>query len=139
MTTIQGVGLILLTPTGDMFVIRERNDKPHILKKSGMLSMPLETIEEGETADEAIVRLISEEIGVVVLTPTLLDTFHFEYPPAHTSEITVYVAYTELKFNATPTSDDVEFYGWIQPESLLEKDHKRLEVQPILETFLKIA
>ncbi len=60
---IKGVVAVILSQDGKILVVQETEGKPQLDKKAGDWSMPAETIEEGETELEALLRLIEEEIG----------------------------------------------------------------------------
>lgn len=60
---IMGVAAIILSQDGKILVIQETEDKPRLDKKRGDWSIPAETIKEGETETEALLRVIKEEVG----------------------------------------------------------------------------
>lgn len=60
---IIGVATIILSQDGKILVIQETEDKPWLDKKRGDWSIPAETIKEGETEMEALLRVIKEEVG----------------------------------------------------------------------------
>lgn len=61
---IMGVAAVILSEDGKVLVVEETEDKPQLDKKAGDISIPAETIEEGETEFEALIRLLEEEVGV---------------------------------------------------------------------------
>lgn len=60
---IMGVAAIILSQDGKILVIQETGNNPVLDKRVGDWSIPAETIEEGETEFEALLRLIKEEVG----------------------------------------------------------------------------
>jgi len=58
-----GVAAIILSQDGKILVVQETEDKPKADKKAGDWSIPAETIKEGESELEALLRLIEEEVG----------------------------------------------------------------------------
>ena len=60
---IVGVAAIILSQDGKILVIQETEDKPWLDKKRGDWSIPAETVKEGETEIEALLRVIKEEVG----------------------------------------------------------------------------
>lgn len=60
---IKGVAAVILSQDGKILVVQETEDKPRADKKVGDWSIPAETIKEGETEFEALLRLIEEEVG----------------------------------------------------------------------------
>ena len=58
-----GVAAIILSQDGKILVVQETEDKPKADKKAGDWSIPAETIKEGESELEALLRLIGEEVG----------------------------------------------------------------------------
>lgn len=61
---IMGVAAVILSEDGKVLVIEETENKPQVDKMTGDISIPAETIKEGETEFEALIRLLEEEVGV---------------------------------------------------------------------------
>jgi 8-oxo-dGTP pyrophosphatase MutT (NUDIX family) len=133
---INGVGLLLFEPQGKLLVLKELQDKPRIKKVSGMLSFPLETTEDGESPEETLLRLISEEIGVsLALKIREIGKFYFDHDTCIV-RICMFVAHTEHVFTASPKDTDIIFHNWMYPSELLNVTLKRIEVAPILQVYL---
>jgi len=60
---IMGVAAIILSQDGKILVVQETEDRPKADKRAGDWSIPAETIKEGESEIEALLRLIEEEVG----------------------------------------------------------------------------
>ena len=60
---IMGVVAIILSQDGKILVVQETENKPQIDKQAGDWSIPGETIKDGETELEALLRVIIEEVG----------------------------------------------------------------------------
>lgn len=60
---IVGVAAIILSQDGKILVVQETEEKPVVDKRAGDWSIPAETIKEGETEFEALLRVIEEEVG----------------------------------------------------------------------------
>lgn len=60
---IGGVAAVILSQDGRILVVQETVDKPRLDKQAGDWSIPAETVEQGETELEALLRLIKEEVG----------------------------------------------------------------------------
>lgn len=56
-----GVGAFIVTPDGYFLTIEEGETKRQTGKIKGMRSLPMETVEPGETFQEALVRAINDE------------------------------------------------------------------------------
>lgn len=132
---IYGVGLILHNPTGHILVIRELVAKPEIEKEAGMLSIPLETTNDGEDSYMTLIRLLIEEVGRNL---TIRDVRHFKTFTVKDTEIRCYTGFCDhAKSEFNPTSDDVEIVGWMTPRGLLQQRVRR-EVPPILNAYLQL-
>ena len=59
---IRGVALIVNNPRGEILILKEFKDKPHLGKYAGMFSIPMETLETQEDDISALIRLIEEEL-----------------------------------------------------------------------------
>lgn len=139
MSTIKiGVGLILLAKTtGRMLVLRELRSKPEIEKKAGMISFPLETVNLREKKEDAVQRLIAEEIG----TPISVLPVFFGGEFRIISNVITLASYGICgeEFIATPMDSDVEFFGWTIPRELLcPNKFVRKEVYPVITSFLEL-
>jgi len=136
---ITGVGLILIEPNGRLLVLKELKDKTHIKKKRGMLSIPFETTEGAETPRETLSWLFYEEIGIwpnlLSVAPKEIGTYHFSYNTCSV-HVWMFVARTSRAFVATPKdTSNIAYHGWMHPCELLQAEYKRIEVQPILESY----
>lgn len=142
---IVGVGFLMFTieRVPRLFVVKELKDKPAILKKSGMLSFPLETMEEidGGVVEDTIWRLVEEEIGTDQTLVKILgvEQRRFKLIPGRDYVETVYgyglfLGNPEHKFS--PSDTDVAFAGW---HTLVEVScsFTRVETAPILNHFRK--
>ncbi len=134
---IQGVGLLLIEPNGKLLVLKELQNKPHIRKEAGMLSFPLETIKEGELFEDTLLRLVTEEIGIPIELKEVqkIGTFDFKHDTCE-ARVYMFIAHVNKAFVAKPTDTDIDFHGWMDPNELLNIKHKRVEVQPILNSYL---
>ncbi len=121
---LRGVALFLSNSTGEMFVVRERQSKPKIGKIADMISIPMETIEPGESPEAALERLLREEIGLAIMSqPIQLAWARFapvDHPEAIPYEILVFVAQVDGSRPAVPLLDpeDVEPAGWMSLSQL---------------------
>lgn len=60
---IMGVAAVILSQDGKILVIQKTGNNLVLDKRAGDWSIPAETIKEGETEFEALLRLIKEEVG----------------------------------------------------------------------------
>ena len=141
-----GVGFLLFTLVDGflkLYTVRELKDKPEILKKSGMISFPIETFDpkldknEGDT----IIRLIKEEIGFPIhqIKKFGIVPRNFFLLPDRKDIKTVY-GYGLFTGNSddtpTPSDSDIVFSGWKTTGELLSLPRIRIETDPILKDFL---
>lgn len=61
--TLAGVGLLIITANGYFLSIEEARTNRRTAKIKGMRSLPMETIESGETHKKALKRLLKEEVS----------------------------------------------------------------------------
>ena len=144
MKIVHGVGLLLFEPTGKMLLLTELISKPHYNKFAGMVTPPLETIEDGETRDKALERLIPEEIGEdedgepIKIVSAFFKEFLIKLSDTHSVQLYVYTGTVEEAFVAHPNDTDIAYFGWMHPRELLQLDvdKRRREVEPILRSYL---
>lgn len=142
MNIVRGVGIVLFGPTGRVLVLRELKSKPHNGKHAGMLSIPFETIEDGETKESALGRLIYEEIGVkITAPPVFFREFFIELSDNQCVQLFVFNGNVDREFVARPNDTDVEHYGWMSPQDILQLDsqNRRQEVALILAEYQTYA
>jgi len=139
-TTIRGVGLILLCRHGShILTIEELRSKPHIAKRAGMLSFPLETVRDSESAPRALRRLLHEEIGVhpdQITTPEQCGVFWHDFGTVGVN-YTIYMSQCQRRITVAPQDNDIAFHGWMAPYELLAHTPVRVEVRTFLEACLE--
>lgn len=139
MKIVSAVGLLLFDFSGKMLLLKELQSKIHYCKLAGMLSFPIETIENGETNDQALARLVIEEVGVPIpATLSFFEEFLIRLNGTFTERLYVYSGVCKKSFIAHPTDTDIEFYGWMLPRKMLElsRDQIRVEMEPVLWHYL---
>jgi 8-oxo-dGTP pyrophosphatase MutT (NUDIX family) len=139
MKVVGSVGLVIFDPKGKVLLLKELESKIHYGKLAGMLSFPIETIEEGETSDQTIIRLVDEEIGVPLNGLTVFNKeFMIQLNGSFTESISVYVCKCAQRFVAHPKDSDVEYFGWRWPRQIMKftPGLVRLEVKPVLGSIL---
>lgn len=57
----KGVGALIVTPEGYFLSIEEGSTKRETAKIKGMRSLPMETVEPGETREQALIRALTDE------------------------------------------------------------------------------
>lgn len=138
MKLVSSVGLVLFDPEGRILVLKELESKPHYGKMAGMLSVPIETVEDGENNDQALVRLVDEEVGVPIDgTLSFFQELRVRLNNSYTERMYIYKGVCRLAFVAKPKDTDVQFFGWMLPQRILElpKEQRRLEVDPVVKLF----
>lgn len=134
-----GVGLIIKSKkTGRILTLKELKDKPAIEKKSGMISFPLETMKSGERKEETAKRLMIEEIGMLIEGNIIF--FGGDFFIVKNARTLAAFIYCEEEFIPRPTDTDVEFFGWMNLNELMNpKAFVRKEVRPVLDCFSKLT
>ena len=138
-----GVGLLLFLD-GRILTIKELRDKPEIKKEAGMISFPIETLEDEDINPfETIKRLLWEELGLILNQVRFLgfSPNKFNLIPKREDITTLYGVAKFLgspEYIFVPKDDDIAIAGWKTPWELLsaEKSKVRIEVHSILNDFL---
>jgi ADP-ribose pyrophosphatase YjhB (NUDIX family) len=136
---LSGVGLLLFNPSKEILLLRELSSKPQNGKVAGMLSMPLETIEPGETPDQALQRMIYEEVDAALkATFSFLDEITVKLTDARSVRLYMYIGECSASFVAHPNDSDIEYFGWMMPDDILRlgSTKRRIEVAPVLRLYL---
>ena len=137
---LRGVGLILLCRNGShILTIKELCSKPYIAKFAGMLSFPLETVRDSESAPRALRRLLREEIGVhpdQIMTPEQCGVFRHNFGTLGVN-YTIYMSQCRRRITVAPQDDDIAFHSWLSPQDLLAYTPVRVEVRAFLEVCLE--
>ncbi len=137
---VKAVGLLLFDGLGRILLLEELVDKLHYSKSAGMVSFPIETIKTDESKEEALERLIFEEIGVTITpTPDFFGTLDVKVNEKYSGLISTYVGTCNESFESVPNDTDVKHFGWMFPINVLRRPpkEKRVEVDQILTEYLK--
>ncbi len=117
---LRGVALMIVNPEGAILLLQELEAKPDLGKYVGIYSIPMETIEEGEDEQEALARLIAEELGG--LPVEVEPEYRGLYWIAPYARASLYVGRT--KTNRLPIGPqklgEVDGYQWVSPKKALE-------------------
>ncbi|PJR67988.1 8-oxo-dGTP diphosphatase MutT [Raoultella sp. T31] len=70
---------IIRNPQGEIFITQRAADV-HMANK---LEFPGGKIEAGESAEQALVRELQEEVGITVRSSRLFDTLEYQFPDRH--------------------------------------------------------
>lgn len=140
MERILAVALLIFSPTGRIFCLEELRDKPQYEKYAGMISFPIETIEDGESRESALERLLVEEVGIFLSfsDPDFLGEVGMEFRTGEKSRIFCYSVFSPEEFQGNPSDTDIRFSGWKSFEELLslDEDFRRREVTSVLQLAL---
>lgn len=150
MSKITSVALLLVSQRGEIFVVKELNEKLPYGKKYGDLSFPWETREREEADDSVLTRLIEEEIDrtmtVKMSPPACIGKF-----PVHNTEATAYVARyvsgPKIFIGSAVSTGEIAIahdhdtllvnWGWVNPGILLRHFRIRDGVQEIVNAYLQ--
>ncbi len=139
--TVHGVGLVISNAAGNIMLLQELKDKPYFGKKAGMLSIPFEGIEGLESPDEAIIRLLFEEVGAPIeLQPTFFKEMLVQLTEHFSVKLYVYTAKCDDSFVGRPFDTDISYFGWLTPAEILclDPNQVRIEVAPVLTALLDL-
>lgn len=138
---VLAVALLIISPLGRIFCLEELRDKSQYEKRAGMISFPIETMEDGEGRERALERLLVEEVGT---SPCLSDPVFFgevdmEFVTGRESRIFCYAVFSPKEFVGNPIDTDIRFYGWVCFADFFEMEGagRRKEVIPVLNQFLE--
>lgn len=141
-----GVGLIILDPEMRLYVVEEQRTNPRIMKRSGMLSFPLETQEDRDGGIKGTLhRLIEEETPYDVSDIELLGIhpepfqYFLDQPHIHTHyAYAKFADHMDVHRHSTvglSVDGTVEYRGLMHIYQLMNHDMIRVETRPILEHF----
>lgn len=138
-----GVAAIILSRDGKILVVQETETKTKIDKLAGDWSIPAETIKEGESELEALLRLIGEEVGENGdITCNQESDWIGDYQLKKGTNIwgRAYLLHfngiSELPRIFTSRGNEVINHRWINPQELRDLPRRR-GVLEIVEDFLE--
>lgn len=134
MSNLVGVGLLLFK--GDtVYVIQELVRKSSdFSKKPGDFSIPMETLEEGESHEQGITRLLKEEVddtnSIQITKPLYIG--HCSYTGTkHATQAHLYVSWLQhwdgRDFSGSHVGIEYLPYGFISQAELLKKGRQGME------------
>lgn len=147
---MKGVAFLLFAKVDNdlkLYAIKELTSKPAIFKEAGMISFPLETMEEEDdgVVERTLLRLIDEETGIpikyivigdiikkdLILIPQRKDIiFNYAYG--------FFIGNPQAVSIFKPKDTDIVFAGWKSVNELL-KSFRRVEVEPLMAHFEKVG
>lgn len=93
---------------GDRFLAARR---PHRSPQAGLWEFPGGKIEPGESPEEALVRELEEELGVIVHAPKLWTVVEHQYPRR---TVRLHVFHVEV-FSGEPFPREGQILRWVTP------------------------
>lgn len=137
MQSIQGVGLLLLNKKNQFYAIEELVKKQGaVCKNPGELSIPLETLNEDEQHEDAILRLYQEEVDqndvVKTTIPIYIGNYVVQEEHLRTTVflyLSLVTKWNELPFAGSHAGTEYLPYGFVSEEELLS--HGRAEMKEI--------
>src|SRR5690606_29065872 len=125
-TMIPVVAVALIAPDGRVLMQRRRHNRDF----GGLWEFPGGKIEAGESPESALLREISEELGIA-LDPAALDPLAFasdrRLPPAP-RQPHVILLYTCRAWSGEVQCLDADTLGWFAPEGLMDLPMPPLDV-----------
>ncbi|MES2134659.1 MAG: NUDIX hydrolase [Patescibacteria group bacterium] len=138
-----GVGVFILNKEGKILIVKENKTKDITERKPNEYGVPCETVqyeENGEMFEEAVLRGLSEELGIPVERVGKL--FRIDPKTCYRGEGMIsnwYSRVFEVHFVGTaadlmthPVDNEVEIEGWFNPEEL----HQRFPLRNATKTIL---
>ncbi len=101
-------------------IIFIRNDKVLLVQQrkeiaKGLWSYPGGVVENGETIEQAVIREVSEELGVELVNPLLLKSYEITTPRG---ELTINTFTGELNGSIALKEDELSAYEWFSLDEL---------------------
>jgi 8-oxo-dGTP diphosphatase len=116
---------VILNQAKDQVFITKRHDKAH---KGGLWEFPGGKVEIGETAQEATIRELYEEVGIKVITLSHFESLKHDYPEK-SLEFDFFVV---TEFEEEPYGKEGQLGGWVGIAELQGYDFPEANV-PVLE------
>lgn len=142
--TLAGVGALIITPDGYFLSIEEGRTSRRTGKIKGVRSLPMETIEAGETHQQALERLLKEELSAEELNnhTDLIKLCRVQLTPG--VWLHAYLIPVNLRFQAQAgTHKDASNPKWVHINELLGSNPKDRLFRPgtreVIESYLKFG
>lgn len=133
---VVGVGALIVTPNDLFYSIRETRTNRKTGKVKDMISAPMETVEPGESLEEAMGRLFTEEVGLPANVSLLPRGKICRIQLTPRVWLHAYLFTTEQTFEIRPgTAADVADPAWRSISQVL--DEMRERPRPGLREFIK--
>jgi len=117
---IRGVALVVQNLQGQILVLQEYETKPHFGKRCGMFSIPMETVEPGESDPCAMVRLVADELpGLELGNEQILGSRIGIYRVVPRVWVNLYSTRTENGQLPNSGGHEVGNHQWMAPEIAL--------------------
>lgn len=128
MTRLHIVAAIILNSEQDQIFITKRPEKLH---KGGFWEFPGGKVEQGESAEQGLIRELQEEIDITATALDLFDHFDFDYP----EKSLTFDFFVVSQFDGNPYGKEGQQGEWVKIEDL--KDYTFPEAnEPVLEKVL---
>lgn len=109
---LSGVGAFIVTPDGLFWTVVEKNTRRKTNKMAGMVSTPMETIEQGESHAQAFTRLFSEEVVTDIISDPKPDIKLCQVQLSRGVWLHVYLVNVDNPFTPTTNWSDVSNSDW---------------------------
>lgn len=154
--TVHGIGVIMMhEETGKIWTIQEMKDSPKTEKRSGQLSIPLETAKKGEDLYGNLLGALPEifndydvngndirtRLKTAVLRVDKKLAFHSNFMVRKNQFATIQCDLAVVFFSGSPidcipyNSDEVAQVGWVGVDEFLSSDARPLAVEAVSQAY----
>lgn len=123
------IGIAIVQNELEQFLISHRQVGQHL---AGKWEFPGGKVEEGETIEEAMLRELHEEVGLIGTAFSLFDSLNFQYEKL---DLTLHF-YLISQFDGIAASKEGQEIKWVKAEKLVEYDFPKANLSIINKLLL---
>jgi 8-oxo-dGTP diphosphatase len=107
---------VIIVDNGKALLVQQRKQSAF-----GLWGLPGGHVEEGETPEQAVLREVQEELGLVLTDVNLLETYTLN---ASEGELEMRTYVGSINGGVALNDDELMAYGWFSLDSLKDMQHK---------------